>query len=788
MNVLKEYLRGEVKMDAAVFRSGAGGFSPVYSWVWNSPITREGIRTGIDEMKRAGITAFYVIPLPREFRPTWMITTLTPDYLSDEFFALIRYAVSYAAEQGMTCWLYDEGGWPSGGACGQVVKALPETARKVLAERPVTLPAGMPYTSSPDASAAFLDRRRVQAGETFATETCLREFYCKADSRQFTDFYDPRATKGFLNCTHRAYARALGEEMEKIPAMFIDEPSGNALAYSPYISRRFLGKYGYPIEDHLYVLRDTEAPTEVEAAVRLDYAHLLCDLFCEAMETIRGTLREMGLLSVGHMDNDHIPDGSVRNGYGNIMRCLRALDVPGVDVILGHITPGGEAPVFFPRMASSAASQNGTALALTESCSVYGNSLSPDDIRYICNAQLVRGINVFNLMLIPYSTADWYGYGQRPFFHPNIPGFYHLGAMNTELAREAYFMSHGRHMTGAALFYPHADLWRGDAACAAISRTYDGMGVALEQAGVDFDIVDADVLETATVTNGRLVCGGASYAAVYLPQGATLPPALREKLAPFICMTPPPPQAEQDLLRRTNCDQQGNLYICYFNAQNDTRTARITVDTALPLYRFSPADGKITRFQNGGEYTFARGECLLLYATAEAPETDRERAPVCSETPVCHRATAVRRMVTAKEGVSLREIHETTEPDSFARMFGEDFSGEVLYEYTVDLAAPTDACLTFERVDCSAAVTVNGTPIGCIACSPYRIEIPASLLRAGKNEIGVTVANLAANAYAAADIERHWDAAHLGPYHAPSLARERDAVGGGLAGARLWLY
>ena len=444
--------------------------------------------------------------------------------------------------------------------------------------------------------------------------------------------------------------------------------------------------------------------------------------------------------------------------------------------------------MFFPRMASSSAAQNGTALALTESCSVYGNSLSPDDIRYICNAQLVRGINVFNLMLIPYSTDEWYGYGQRPFFHPNIPGFYHLGVMNTELAREAYFMSHGRHVTDAALFYPYADLWRGDSACAAISRAYDGMGVALERAGVDFDIVDADLLEAATIANGRLVCGGASYTTVYLPQEATLPPALWERLAPFIRKAPPPPQAEKDLLCRTNRDRQGNLYICYFNGQNNTRTARITVDTALPLYRFSPADGKITCFQNGGEYTFARGECLLLYATAEAPETDRERAPVCSEALVCHRATAVRRMTTAREGVSLVETCETAEPDSFARMFGKEFSGEVLYEYTVDLSAPTDACLSFERVDCSAAITVNGTPVGCIACSPYRIEIPASLLRAGKNEIGVTVANLAANAYVAADIERHWDAAHLGPYHAPSLAREKEACGGGLVSARLILY
>ena len=380
------YKRQEMMLEAPVFSTGADGFSPIYTWAWNIPVTREGIRARIDGMQEAGIRAFYILPLPPEFRPTWMVTSLSPAYLSDEFFDLVRYAVEYAAEKGIACWLYDEGGWPSGGACGQVVKTLPDAVRKTVAERPVSLAAGEEYAPAANAVAAFWGRRRVAAGERFDTPVTLRELYVKEEfSHMFADFYDPRAVEKFLELTHRRYAAHLGGALGHTSCMFIDEPSGDQNAYSPYISRRFFGKYGYPLEDHLYLLLDTDGLSPAEERARADYAALLADLFEESLARIRAELRKMGMLLVGHLDNDHIADGAVRNGYGNLLRCLRGLDIPGVDEINGHILPyhTPEKNLFFPRLASSAAAQSGGRYALTESCTLHGNSLSPDDIRIL---------------------------------------------------------------------------------------------------------------------------------------------------------------------------------------------------------------------------------------------------------------------------------------------------------------------------------------------------------------------------------------------------------------------
>ena len=100
--------------------------APVYIWVWNDICTREIIDEQLKEMQRLGIRAFYILPEPKDFRPDSMPTNLSPDYLSEEFFELCSYAIDKGTSQGMKCWIYDEGGWPSGGACGKVVKDHPE--------------------------------------------------------------------------------------------------------------------------------------------------------------------------------------------------------------------------------------------------------------------------------------------------------------------------------------------------------------------------------------------------------------------------------------------------------------------------------------------------------------------------------------------------------------------------------------------------------------------------------------------------------------------------------------
>ncbi len=110
-----------------------------------------------------------------------MPTNLTPEYLSDEFFELCAYAVQKANELGMLCWLYDEGGWPSGGACGKVLKDHPKYAKETLKTNERTFSAGDIYKkSTPDTLAAFLNNKEmIEEGYEFVSDVVVTEYATK---------------------------------------------------------------------------------------------------------------------------------------------------------------------------------------------------------------------------------------------------------------------------------------------------------------------------------------------------------------------------------------------------------------------------------------------------------------------------------------------------------------------------------------------------------------------------------------------------------------------------------
>lgn len=73
----------------------------MYSWVWNAAITKEGIKAQFDSFKEGGIEGIYILPEPANFRPYTMRTELEPEYLSDEYFDLVKYAFEIAEEYGI---------------------------------------------------------------------------------------------------------------------------------------------------------------------------------------------------------------------------------------------------------------------------------------------------------------------------------------------------------------------------------------------------------------------------------------------------------------------------------------------------------------------------------------------------------------------------------------------------------------------------------------------------------------------------------------------------------------
>lgn len=533
----------ETSFSMAAFRNADTAFQPAYAWIWNDKIESSELRRRLDGMRRAGIRTVYVLPEPKNFRPDRIRTFLDPDYLTNEFMRLVREAAEYALSLGMNVWLYDEGGWPSGGACGRTAARDPRMLRKALVPREERLPAGHAYAPGADDAAAFAEEngalRRVKPGERFPYARALTVYGVQMGEGWTTDSLQDGIGRVFVEETHERYAQFMGDLFGRIPFVFTDEPGTGRFPWPDGFAEKFLARFGYDLRDHLPALFNLDEDVSgADARAREDYRALQGELFrSNYMKPIHDWCRRNGVRFTGHLDIDHLTDGCMAHGYGTVLQQLREFDVPGVDVIWRQIDfPKNGKPAcyegngFFERFASSAAAQTGGTLAVSESFGVYGASLSGELARFVILHQLVRGINVFNFMCMSYTPNGALALVERPEYVEEMPGFLHLRGLNDFTARASWLMQLGRPAAHAALYYPARDIWAGGTRAKNAIEGFERLGQALERAQIDFDILDEEGLRMAARDGNALTLGLARYETVLVPEGTTLSDGLREKL------------------------------------------------------------------------------------------------------------------------------------------------------------------------------------------------------------------------------------------------------------------
>ena len=533
----------ESRFSMAAFQNADTPFQPAYAWIWNDQIESAELRRRLDGLRRAGIRTVYVLPEPKNFRPERIRTFLEPDYLTDEFMRLVREAAEYALSIGMNVWMYDEGGWPSGGACGRTVEKHPRMIRKALCAREETLPAETAYVLKANDVAAFTAEngalRRVKPGERFPEKRTLTVYGVRLGEGWTTDSLQDGIGEAFVRETHERYAKFLGDLFPRVPFMFTDEPGTGSFPWPDGFAEKFLSRFGYDLRDHLPALFSlSEDASGMDARAREDYRALQGELFrANYMRPIHDWCRRNGVRFTGHLDIDHMTDGCMAHGYGTVLQQLREFDVPGVDVIWRQIDiPKDGKPAcyegngFFERFASSAAAQTGGTLAVTESFGVYGASLTGKLARFVILHQLARGVNVFNFMCLSYTPKNALALVERPEYVEEMPGFFHLRGLNDFTARASWLMQLGAPAARAALYFPARDIWAGGTRAENAIDGFERLGQALERAQVDFDILDEEGLRMAVRDGNALTLGLARYETVLVPRGATLSDALREKL------------------------------------------------------------------------------------------------------------------------------------------------------------------------------------------------------------------------------------------------------------------
>lgn len=766
-------------------------FYPAFSWAWSTPITKEGIKEQLDQYAANDVRVLYILPEPKEFRPNSMPTSMTPDYLTEAYFDVYRYAAEYAAEKGMQLWLYDEGGWPSGSACGQVLKNKPHLMYKLMDTRE----AASPYVPGENAVAAFCDGKRVEAG--FESDEPITEYYFKSRGGIFPNISDAETVDEFIRLTHEQYKKHLGHMFGKsMVAVFTDEPSTSRFGYPQGFTEKFRDRYGYDLLDHLPILV-TDPDVDIDEAgkqLRIDYYDLLAETFAENFFLkCRNWCRDNGLLFTGHLNGEHV---TLREdqGFFHVMRQLRCFDMPGIDTIWRQIFPGQENH-FFPRFAGSAANQTGNPYTVSESFSIYGAGLTFDQMRYVMLYQMSRGINMINIMLIEYSFSGPNRKSARPAFMPLLPTWRHLKDYCGYTARMSYLMALGVPENKCAVYMPMTDLWSGGSQAQAAAKAFDDAVFALEARQSPCDIIDDDFLETAQIENGALVTGTAAYTSVVIPETVTVTETAGKMLDAFkaqggqVVFSNKIAKIERGTeitgvkvnLAKRRVDN-GMLYLIT-NEHTETDTITVQFKECGNIYELDAMDGGVYVY-DGSPLVLASGEGKVFFVTPEIYDAKVRRE--YGDVQISIGEFEIKRESAFVIGDETFEKHEICEeyrpavPGDWCELYGEAFSGTVLYrlKFTLD-RIPDSILIDLGKVGYSCDVTLNGEALGTCCFAPFTCTAERSQLQK-ENTLLVRVTNTPANQYTAAkwldEIPYHI----IGPYHNIAKKFERDTLKSGL--------
>lgn len=793
-------------------------FQPAYTWVWNAPIERSEVISQLQSMVNAGIRTVYILPEPHNFRRYNERIGMMPDYLTDEFFEILRYAIKSALDMGMAAWLYDEGGWPSGSACGQVVSKRPELCRKSFEMRSIELKAGTKYKPGKHALAAFHSvcskPCRIFPGDVFHQDMCISEFFVKYISGGAVDPLDIDLGKEFICSTHIRYYEHMPELFGqkdfngdyvpgsgRLQLMFTDEPGAGRLAWPRGFEDVFYRTYGYDILDHLPALfyGDSDADA-VGTRARIDYRELAGNMFRDNyFKPIHDWCRKNNTLSGGHLDIDHLSDGCMYQSYGSVLSLLREMDIPGIDVIWRQIdlpstqnkSACAEGNGFFPRFAASAASQSGGKYVLSESFAVYGGGLTGTEMFYVINYQLARGINLFNFMVSSYGAQEAVGLVMRPDFRPEMPGYKHLCAINDYTARACYIMQLGRSGADTALYLPLRDIWSDGSARLQAVRAFDSLGHKLEDAHVDFDIIDDECIRDAVFEGGVMRIGTAVYRHIAIPKCIYMPDDIRQALACMDASISPSLSCNcSDICVRTRILPDNGMIWMLFNGSFESREFDIALPGEGNFYQISASSSTVTRIDSAHRMCMRPGEAQFLMRLPSNEHIDavpalQYRSVACPTEFVLRKA---RQTQISREGLSCIAADDADHASGlgcWADEFGRDFSGEAIYTAYLDMKCidiDAEYAIDLGRVECSAKVSVNGTDAGIAWHEPFEVRFSGSMLKAGRNRIDIEVANTLANVCSAQDLRNMFCADDLGPYQEKVSGFEVNSPIGGLYG------
>lgn len=319
-----------------------------------------------------------------------------PSYLGDDYMHLVSRVILHARDRGMAVWLYDENGWPSGIADGELLRRWPGDAASMLA---------LYKGDAPDAWHRF--------------EHGGRQWHLRHIRTDAIDYLSADACRHFLALVHARYRDGLAPEAwDHVEAFFTDEPefglglaiddvpAHGAVMWSSGLADRYARQVGHDVRDDLPAVF---FPCEdgSHEAVRIRFWEFMTDRLCEGFfAPYQAWCPQAGKTFTGHLKGDEHPLFQVMMN-GSCHRVFRHFDIPGIDPL--ERFPSCD---FFARQVTSVARQFGNGRAMAEVMGGGGWGARPEDFERFLLWLADHGvtdhvIHINQYRLTSHAIRDW---------------------------------------------------------------------------------------------------------------------------------------------------------------------------------------------------------------------------------------------------------------------------------------------------------------------------------------------------------------------------------------------
>ncbi len=465
--------------------------NPVVMWFWNGEITENEIHEYLVAFKEQGIYEFFIHPM----------YDMEVEYLSPEFFELIKYAVSEAKRLKMRYWIYDEYNWPSGIAGGKVLKEGNWAKSKVLSRVTAEVKSGECYSSEIEKFVAAHFRSNGETVDiskemTFErTENGERVFYknTRGDGEIFVtyrhvqnrvgcndmwsswttgeggyvDVFNPKAIDKFIEYTYEEYKKAIGHEFGKtVRGIFNDEPaftdfdntSNGLIPWGEELADQFKIRNCYDIVPKIYLLFENNE-TEEELKVKRDYRDTIGELYRKNyLGRVSDWAKKNKLEFTAHLLGEEFLTAHTEQ-FGSFLEAQRLLTVPAIDSVFSGEYIDSERFNVSAAMLDSAAHWLGKQKTLCETYTGSGWKITLGEMKRIANRIMMQGASTIQFM-----GAYHCLYGMKKFLlqcyppshGPNNRLFENYGLLSDYMSRMSAIISESVKKASVLLLYPTA--------------------------------------------------------------------------------------------------------------------------------------------------------------------------------------------------------------------------------------------------------------------------------------------------------------------------------------------